>query len=193
MAQNANAIHVGAARIFVGGVNPTSGAPPTLSVHTNGVPSTPQTGYTEVGHTFEDTVFTYTPDVRDIESEQAFGIVDTYVSGQACELTFTCQERTYKAILTAFGGLSSVNDVNKMLFYGGGVYAVLSQSVIWTSPDRITPSKYEVGTIYKAQCVTPVPLMYSRVNPSRYKVTLRGVHDTTRTVLDQQFQVFKEL
>lgn len=192
MAQVAANIHVGAAWIYVGGVAPASGDPPTQSAHTNGVPSTPQTGFTEVGHTFGDTVFTYTPDVVDLESEQAFGIVDTYITGQKCELSFTCQEQVYIALKTALGGLSSVNDGSKMLFYGGGPYDVLSQCVIFRSIRRDNTSKYIIGTIYKAQVVTPVPFTFSRANPSRYQVTLRGVHDTSRTTKDQLFQLYRE-
>lgn len=193
MAQNAANIHVGAALIFIGGVAPTTGTPPTLTVHTNGVPSSPQTGFTEVGHTYEDTVFQYTPTIQDIESEQAFGIVDSYAIDQKCTLKFTCQERVYIALKTAFDAIGQVSDGSKILFYGGGSYTVGSACVILTSRQRNAPSKYEVLTIYKAQSVEGVQLTYSRKNPSRYAVTLRGVHDTSRNVGDQLFQWFKEL
>lgn len=196
MAQDAQKIHVGAARIFLGPVGtavpPTSSDPPTLSVHTAGVPSTPQVGFVEVGHTFEDTVFEYTPEILDIESEQVFGIVDTAVISQGGKLTFTAQERTYATLRAAFGGIGSVDDTDKTLFYAGGVFAMQSQVVMLTSPRRDNPAKFEVLTIYRAQSVEGVKLPYSRKTPSRYAVTLRAVHDASRVVGDQLFQWFRE-
>lgn len=192
MGQNANNIHIGAARIFIGGVAPVTGDPPILAAHTNGVPSTPQTGFTEVGHTFEDTVFSYSGTVQDIESEQAFGVVGTYAVDQKCSLTFTCQERVAVALKTAFDAIGFVDDGAKTLFYAGGPYTVQSQCVMLTSPRRDAPSKYEVLVIYAAQSVGGMKLTYSRKTPSRYAVELRGIHDTTRTIKDQLWQWFRE-
>lgn len=192
MAQDATKIHVGAGRIFLGAIAPVTGTPPTLTAHTSGVPSTPQTGFVEVGHTYEDSVFEYSAEYQDIESEQAFGVVDTYPTNQACKLTFTAQERTYITLKAAFDAIGSVDDGAKTLFYAGGVFAVQSWVVILTSPRRDATNKFEVLTIYKAQSVAGVQIPFSRKNPSRYKVELRGVHDTARVVGDQQFQYFRE-
>jgi hypothetical protein len=192
MAQNAANIHVGAARIWIGGVVPTTGTPPSLSVHTSGAPTTPQTGFTEVGHTFEDAVWSYQGDIVDIESEQVFGVADTYPTGQKGTLTFTAQERVYIALKTAFDAIGTVDDGSKTLFYGGGIYTVASQVVILTSPRRDNTAKFEVLTIYKAQSVAGIQLAYSRKNPSRYKVELRAIHDSARNAGDQLFQWFRE-
>lgn len=192
MAQDATKIHVGAARIFLGTIAPTTGAPPTLTAHTSGVPSAPHTGFEDVGFTFEDTTWEYQPEVQDIKANEAFGTVDTYPSDQMGTLTFTAQERTYRTLQAAFGGIGSVDDGAKTLIYGGGVFAVSSWVVILTSPRRDAPNKFEVLTIYKAQSVGGIRLPYSRVNPSRYQVQLRAIHDTGRTVGDQMFQLFRE-
>ena len=193
MAQNANNIEVGAGRIWIGGVAPATGTPPTLAVHTSGVPSSPQTGFTEVGHTFGDAVFSTSGSYQDIESEQAFGIVDTYVDGQMCELTFVAQERVYLLLKTLFDGVGTVTDGSKHLFYGGGAFTVASQTVMLTAVQRKAPTKYEILTIYKAQSVSGIKLTYSRKNVGRYEVKLRGVHDTSRSVGDQLYQFFREL
>lgn len=193
MAQNANNIEVGAGRIWIGGVVPTTGTPPSLSVHTSGVPSTPQTGFTEVGHTFGDSVFSTGGTYQDIESEQAFGIVDTYVDSQMCELTFVAQERVYLLLKTLFDGVGTVTDGSKHLFYGGGPFTVASQVVMLTAQQRKAPTKWETLTIYKAQSVSGIKLTYSRKNVGRYEVKMRGVHDTSRSVGDQLYQFVREL
>lgn len=192
MAQDVQKIHVGAARIFLDGVAPATGAPPSLTVHTSGVPSSPQTGFVEAGHTFEDTVLEYTAEYQDIMSEQVFGIADTFVSMQSATLRFTAQERVYNTLRLIFDGIGTVTDGSKDLFYFGGVFTVLSHCFVFTSPLRTNPAKFEVGTLYKCQISTPANLTYSRVNPSRIPVTVRGIHDASRTVGDQLGQWFRE-
>lgn len=192
MAQNAANIHIGAGRIFVGGVAPATGTPPTLTAHTSGVPTSPQTGFTEVGHTTGDTTSAYNPNIQKLMSEQAFGTIDTYATDQSVTIEFEAQERVYAALQTAFGGIGSVNDGSKQLFYFGGVFAVLSQCVIISSPRRDNPAKFELFTLYKAQNMTGIPLKWSRTTPSTYKISLQGVFDTTRSVGDQLGQFFRE-
>lgn len=188
MAQDASKIHVGAGRIFVGVTAPATGAPPTLMAHTAGVPASG----TEVGHTTGTSTFTYTPTKSDIMSEQALGVVDTFVATESASLTFTIQERTYLALKAAFDAIGAVDDVSKTLFYGGGIYSVFSQAVMLTSRLRNAPTKYEVLVIYKSQSMDAVPLAYTRTEASTVSVTLRGVHDTARTEGDQLFQWFRE-
>lgn len=190
MAQDAAKIHVGAARIWLQATAPATGNPPTLTPHTDGVPTagTP----VEAGHTTGVTTVTYTPTKVDIDSEQAFGVVDTYVSTETVEVTFTIQERNYAALKLAFDAIGNVDDGTKTLFFAGGVYAVTSQCVILTSRRRNDATKFEVVTIYKAQSLEPVTLGYSRTERSTIPVRIRGVHDTTRTVGDQLFQWYRE-
>ncbi len=194
MAQDAAKIHVGAGKIYIGTIAPATGTPPTRSAHTSGVPSAPQTGFIEVGHTDGESTFSYSSEIEDIMSEQAFGIVDSYATNQTASLTFTAQERTYNTLQMAFGGIGSsqVTTPNADLFYAGGIFALLNRVVILTSPRRDNPAAFEVLTLYKAQSVEGIELPYSRTTPSRYKVTLRAVHDTTRNVGDQLFQWYRE-
>ena len=188
MAQNAANIHVGPARIFIGVTAPASGAPPTLMSHTAGVPATG----TEVGHTSGNTVATFQNVKQDINSEQSFGVVDTYATGQTLEITMTCQERVYTLLQKLFEGLGTVTDGSKDLFYGGGPISVPSYTVMLTSPLRQDPTKFEVFVGYRMQSVSAMPLTYSRTDVSMIPVTIRGTHDTTRTVGDQLFQFYRE-
>jgi hypothetical protein len=190
MAQDASKIHVGAARIFVSATAPATGNPPTLTPHTDGVPSAGAP--VEVGHTTGVTTATYTPTKVDIDSEQAFGVVDTYVSTEMVEATFTIQERNFAALKLAFDAIGNLDDGSKTLFYAGGVFTVTSQCIVLTSRLRNAPTKFEVLTIYKAQSMEPVPIGYSRLERSTIAVRVRGVHDTTRNTGDQLFQWYRE-
>lgn len=189
MAQNATNIHVGPGRIWFGITAPTTGTPPTLMSHTAGVPASG----TEVGHTSGDTVITFQNVKSDIDSEQSFGIVDTYATGQTLEITMTLQERVYNIMQTLFEGLGSVNDAAYDLFYGGGpLSSVPSIAVMISSPRRDNNAKFEVFVGYRMQMVSPVPITYSRVNRSMIAATLRGTHDSSRSVGDQLFQFYRE-
>lgn len=194
MAQNADNIHVGPGRIFIGTIQPVTGLPPTRAAHTSGVPSTPQVSFVEVGYTEGESVFEYTATYEDINAEQSFGIVATYPTAQAATLTFNAQERTYDTLKFAFDaiGTAQVTTPNADLFYAGGPFAVQSRVVILTSPRRDNPAKFEVLTIYKGQSVQGVRISYSRTAPSRYQVNVRAVHDATRSIGDQLFQWFRE-
>ena len=188
MAQDANNIHVGPGRIWFGITAPATGAPPTLMSHTAGVPASG----TEVGHTNGNTTVTFQNVKSDINSEQTFGVVGTYVTAQTLEMTMTLQERVYAILQRLFEGVGSVDDAAYILFYGGGPVSVPSFSVMISSPLRQDNTKYEVFIGYKMEVVSAVPLTYSRTEVSMIAVTLRGVHDSTRTVGDQLFQFYRE-
>lgn len=188
MAQDATKIHVGPARIWFGVTAPATGTPPTLMAHTAGVPATG----TEVGHTNGNTVVTFQNVKADINSEQSFGIVDTYATGQSLEITMTLQERVYAILQKLFEGIGSATTANEDLFYGGGPIAVPSFAVMLSSPLRQDPTLFEVFVGYRMQLTSPVPLTYSRTDVSMIAVTLRGTHDTARNVGDQLFQFYRE-
>lgn len=189
MAQDASKIHVGAGKIYIGVTPPATGDPPTMMPHTDGVIASG----TEVGHTTGGSTFTYTPTKADIDSDQAFGVVDTYVTSESGELVFTIQERNYEALKLAFDNIGAVSDANKILLYGGGPYTVQSRTITLTSRQRVATTKFEVLTIYKAQSLNPVTLGYSRTDRSTMAIAVRAVHDTTRSNKDQLFQWYREL
>jgi hypothetical protein len=188
VAQNAANIHVGPARFFFGVTAPATGAPPTLMAHTAGVPASG----TEVGHTSGNSVVTFQNAKSDINSEQTFGVIATYVTAQTLEITLTLQERVYTILQKLFEGVGSATAGGYDLFYGGGPVSVPSFAVMLSSPLRTDNTKYEVFVGYKMELVSPVTLTYSRTDVSLIPVTLRGVHDTTRTVGDQLFQFYRE-
>ena len=190
MAQDADKIHIGPGRIFFGVTNPTTGTPhPSLMSHTAGVPASG----TEVGHTTGDTVVTFQNVKSDIDSEQAFGVVGTYATGQTLEMTFTVQERVYAILQKLFEGVGSDTQAGYHLFHGGGPITVPSFGVMISSPRRTDTTLFEVFVGYKMEMVSPVTLTYSRATRSLIPVTLRGVHDTARDVNDQLFQYVIEL
>lgn len=188
MAQNANNIHVGPGRIFMGVTAPTTGTPPTLMAHTAGVPASG----TEVGHTSGNTVITFENTKSDINSEQSFGIVDTYATGQTLQVTFTLQERVYSILQKLFEGIGSDTQAGYDLFYGGGPIAVPSFAVMVSSPLRTDTTKFEVFVGYRMQMNAAFPITYSRTDVSMVAVTLRGTHDSSRNVGDQLFQWYRE-
>jgi hypothetical protein len=189
VAQLESNIHIGAGRIWLGVTPPASGAPPTLMGHTNGVPATG----TEVGHTEGNAVFTYRPTKELIPSEQALGAVGVFTTDEMCQLTFKAQERVYQNLRTAFDAIGTVSDVNKDLFYGGGLtISPLTQAVMLSSPRRDVAGKYEIIVIYKAVNMEGVEIAYGKANRSTYQITVRGLADTTRTISDQLFQWYRE-
>lgn len=156
--------------------------------HTAGVPASG----TEVGHTTGDTVATFENVKSDINSEQSFGIVDTYVTGQNLTVTMTLMERVYSILQKLFEGVGSATAGGYDLFYGGGPVSVPSFSVMISSPLRQDNTKFEVFVGYRMQLSSPIPLTYSRTTVSQVAVTLRGTHDSTRNVGDQLFQWYRE-
>jgi hypothetical protein len=195
---DAKKIHVGAGNIYVGVTAPATGSlptGPTMLAHTAGIPATG----VNVGHTFGGATFTYTPAKADIESDQSHGVVDTYVTGESCSLTFTIQERSAEALKLAFDAIGHIDDAAKTMFFAGGIYGVTSTCIALVSKRRnglgaglVPAAKYEVLVIYKAQSMDPVSMAYSRTEPGRVAVTIRGVHDDTRDDMDQLFQWYRE-
>ena len=191
MALTANNIHVGPARVFIGTAAPASGAPPTWATHTNGIPADGE----EVGYTTGNTVFTWGTEKSDIESEQALGVVDQYITKENATLEFEAQERVYKTMKIAFDNIGSVDDATRQGFYGGGGGTILNvqyTTVFLSSLRRDLAGKYEILFIYKAVSMQGMVLTYSRTTPSTYKIQLRCLPDSVRTVGDQIFQFSRE-
>jgi hypothetical protein len=191
MAQDASKIHVGPARIWIGTTAPATGLPPTWATHTNGVPATG----TEVGYTLGDAVYTWKTDKVDIEAEQSLGVVDQFISKENAMLEFEAQERTYELMKIAFDNIGSVNDGTRMGFYGGGGGTILNityTTVFLSSQIRNLTNKYEILFMYKSVSMEGLPLTFSRVKPSTYKIQLRGLPDSVRTAGDQIFQFQRE-
>ena len=191
MAQNANNIHVGPGRIFIGVTAPATGTPPSLLSHTNGVPASG----TEVGHTEGDATFTYQLVKGELVSEQALAPIGVYAESEMCQLRFTCQERVYAALQTVFDNIGTATDSAKDLFYGGGGSGVLNPKtacVVLTSRQRAQTSRFEVLALYKAYSVEGFVVAYSRTTPSTYSVTMKGLSDDTRNDGDRLFQWVRE-
>jgi hypothetical protein len=188
--QNAQNIHIGPARIWLGVTPPVGSPPATWMTHTNGVPGTG----TEVGHTEGETSFNYKSDKMDITSEQGFGIVDLAVIGETSELRFTAQERTALNIKTGFDAYGSVADGTQIGAWGGGIgFAPLTQSIFLSSPRRDNPAKYEWLLVYKGINNNGITLRWARTAKSLIEIVIKPIVDTTRPAGDQLFQWRREL
>lgn len=182
-------VHVGPSRIFMNVTNPASALPPTPMPHTAGVP----TPGDEVGFTEGDTIFRKTKETGEINAEQAMGPIGVFLLREIVEVEFTALERTYKTIQAAFDNTGTVNDVNRMMFYGGGSqYSLRTQSVFISSLRPNQAGKYEISVIYRAYSVTGYEIAYRKAGASSYRVTLRGLFDTTRAIGDQLYQHYIE-
>lgn len=191
MAQSPTNIHIGAARIFLGVTPPATGTPPTQLGHTDGVPATG----TEVGYTQDAANFTYKQNKQEVTAEQSLNPVDVFIVDELCTIDFTAMEHVYNTLKTAFDNVGTVDDVNKSLFYGGdgaGLVSVTTQCVVLTSRIRTAPTKFEVLTIYKVFNMEGIMMPYARTTPAVYKISLKGLTDTTRNAGDRLFQWFKE-
>lgn len=191
MSQNPANIHIGAARIFLGVTAPASGTPPTLLTHTDGVPGSG----TEVGYTQDAATFTYKQNKQEVEAEQSLNPVDVFNVSEECMIEFNAMEHVYNTLKTAFDNVGTVSDGSKDLFYGGdggGLVSVTTQCVALTSRIRTAPTKFEVIVLYRVYNVEGIVMPYARTTPAVYKVTLKGLTDTTRNAGDRLFQWFKE-
>lgn len=189
MAQNAGNIHQGPCRIFIGVTAPATGTPPTRMAHTAGVPATG----TEVGHTEGDAVFTYKQSMTEMRSEQALGPIDAFVTDEMAQVTFLAMERVYATLKLAMNSTGNLDDANATLFYGGGTaLSVFTQAIMISSPLRTNIAKFEVSVLYKAYSVDGYEIAYSRGRVSTYRITLKGLADTSRSVGDQLFQHYRE-
>jgi hypothetical protein len=191
MSQNPQNIHIGAARIFLNVTAPATGTPPTLLSHTDGVPATG----TEVGYTQDAASFTYKQNKQEVEAEQSLNPVDVFVLNEEISIEFNAMEHVYNTLKTAFDNVGTVDDGSKSLFYGGdgaGLVSVTTQCVALTSRIRTAPTKFEVLVLYRVYNMEGITMPYARTTPAVYKITLKGLTDTTRNAGDRSFQWFKE-
>lgn len=191
MAQNPANIHIGAARIFLGVSPPVTGNPPTLLVHSDGVPLTG----IEVGYTQDATTFTYKQNKQEVLAEQSLNPVDVFVVNEEIQIEFNAMEHVYTTLKAAFDNVGSLDDNSKTLFYGGdsaGLVSVTTQCVTLTSRIRTAPTKFEVLTIYKVYNVEGIVVPYNRTGVALYKVTLKGLVDPNRVAGDRLFQWYRE-
>jgi hypothetical protein len=191
MAQNPNAIHIGAARVWLNVTAPATGTPPTLLAHTDGVPGTG----TEAGYTQGPSTWTYRQNKKEIQAEQSLNPVDVFIESEESMIEFTAMEHTYNTLKTAFDAVANVDDGSKTLFYGGdqsGLSSVTTQCVALTSRIRTAPTKFEVLVLYRVYNVEGIVIGYNRTGEAVYKVTLKALVDTSRSVGDRIFQWYRE-
>src|SRR6185295_3992077 len=115
MAQDPANIHIGAARIFLGVTPTVTGNPPEMLEHDDGVPTTG----IEVGYTQDAATFTYKQNKEEVEAEQSLNPVDVFIVNEEIQIEFNAMEHVYNSLKTAFDNVGSVDDDEKMLFYGG--------------------------------------------------------------------------
>jgi hypothetical protein len=191
MAFNAARIHGNAARIFMGMTAPTTGLPPTLATHTNGVPGTG----IEVGYTEDEAMIRYKGEKQAIPAEQALANVDVMTVSELAEIEVTVKEHTYATLQRAFDNIGTVSDGSKDLFYFGGGSSVLqprTECVFLSSRQRNAPTKFIIMVLYKAYCEVGYETGYTRKKESLYKLKFVGLADGARNDGDQLGQWFYE-
>ena len=195
MALHPEEIHVGPAHIFIDvdapATSPDVDSEPEWLAHSNGVPSSG----TEVGATLGDAVITWTSTKIDIVAEQVMGILDKFISDQMMTVAFEAEERTYQLLKNTFDNINSVNNSQRMGFWGGGggtTINIIYTTIALTSLRRDIAGAYEVFCAYKCVSMNPMPITYSRTKPSTYAVQFQCLPDTTRTEGDQIFQLSRE-
>ena len=67
-----------------------------------------------------------------------------------------------------------------------------TQCVALTSRIRTAPTKHEVLVLYRVYNMEGVSIPYNRTGEAVYKITLKGLIDTTRDAGDRLFQWFRE-
>lgn len=177
-------VHLGAARVFFGVTAPTTGTPPTLLTHTDGVPGSGN----DMGLTEEDCVYHYEDEKKFIEGEQALGYVDVGVVAQRAWVTFTAKEHTYVTLQAAFGNVGTVTDGSKDLFYFGGGTSVLNPTtgcLVVTARQRNAPTKFIIGILYKAVYTGGYEVAFNRKKESMFRMRFDGIFLTTRDAGDQ--------
>lgn len=192
MSVDVTKIHQGTGRVWRGITAAATGTPPTLQTHTAGVPSTG----TEIGYTDGDLEFSFVLTHSEVKAEQSLGVVGVFAVEEAVSLKFTMQEANYSAWTLAMGGVGTVTDGSKYLWYGGdgtGVLAPTTQSFQFTSLQPQAPTKFFVGTIYKGYIVPGFKTVFSKTNRSLVQVEIRGIEDSSRNAGDRMFQFYREL
>jgi hypothetical protein len=189
MALNPANIHVGPARIFLGVTLPASGDPPTPMGHTNGVPASG----VEVGYTQGDAVYRKVNETGEIPAEQTLSPVLSFLTGERVEIEFLALENVYETLRAAFDNTGTVNDVNRMMFYGGGLaYSLRYQSVMLSSARTSQAGKYEITVLYNAYSVNGFEGAYRKNDAKSMRIILRGQPLGSRTLGDQVYQHFIE-
>lgn len=190
MAENAANIHLGPARIWLGVTNPASADPPTWMTHVAGVPA----DGTSVGYTEGDTIFRVAADKSEIMAEQASGPVKVIETAERVEVEFTALEKVYNTLRAGFENAKTVNDASRMGWYSGGLNKVVrTQTVFLSSARPDFAGKYEISLIYKAYNPTGYESAYRKSGASSYRITLRGLNDSTRVLNDQLYQHYIEV
>jgi hypothetical protein len=178
-------IHVGPMRIFLDVTNPATGLPPTAHPHTAGVP----TPGVEIGYTEGDATFRKNKETFEINAEQATGPVGVGLVREIVEIEFTALEKTYRGLQTAFDNSGSSHPAGRMIFYGGGsTFPIKTQSVFFSSLRPNQAGKYETATIYKAYNVAGYETTFRKSAASMFRITLRGLSDSSRALGDQMYQ-----
>jgi hypothetical protein len=184
MAFTPGRIHLGAARIFVGGTAATTGTPPTYTTHTDGVPS----GFTEMGLTQGTAIFGYKPTEKKIRAEQALGPVGTFTVSEDAFVECTVLEQTYTTLQRAFNNVGKESTGSGEAFYFGGGTAILSplqQCVILTARQPAAPTKFIVVQLYKCSMPNGYEVPFGRENESAYKLRFEAIQVMTRDAGDQ--------
>lgn len=201
MAQNPSNIHIGAARIFLNVTAPASGAPPTPLAHVDGVPGTAPiaTNFNgiEVGYTQDATTFTYKQNKQEVVAEQSLNPVDVFVLNEEIQIEFTAMEHVFNTLKAAFDNVGTDNPAGgpRMMFYGGDggqLVSVTTMCVALSSRIRTAPTKHEVLVIYRVYNMEGIQIPYNRTGEAVYKITMKGLTDTTRVAGDRLFQWFRE-
>lgn len=177
-------IHLGAARIFVGGTAAATGTPPTYTSHTAGVPA----GFDEVGLTQEDAMFGYKVDQKLIEAEQSLGPVATFSVSEGAFIECTVLEQTYTTLQRAFNNVGKESVSGGDAFYFGGGTAVLTplqQCVMLTSVQPANPTKFIIAQLYKCAMPQGYEVPFSRTKETKYKLRFQAMADVSRNAGDQ--------
>ena len=148
--------------------------------HTDGVPTTG----IEVGYTQDAATFTYKQNKQEVEAEQSLNPVDVFIVNEEIQIEFNAMEHVYSSLQDGVRQRRvSVDDDEKMMFYGGdgaGLVSVDTQCVALTSRIRTAPTKHEVLVLYRVYNMEGVSIPYNRTGVALYKITLKGLVDTTR-------------
>lgn len=172
-------IHGGASRIFAGVTAGATGTPPTYITHTAGVPATG----TELGLTQGDTMFTYQPTKKEIDSEPNLAAVAAMTISEVAQIETTVMEHTYFTLQRAFDTVGSESiGAGDAFWFGGGtsILTTRTECIMVTAAQRTAPTKYIIAVLYKAYSVEGFKVSYKKSVESVYRIVLKGLADTAR-------------
>jgi hypothetical protein len=179
MAFAPNAIHGGASRIFAGVTPGATGTPPTYIVHTDGVPGSG----TELGLTQGDTIFTYVPTKKTIDSEPNLAPVAAMTIAEMAQIETTVMEQTYFTLQRAFDTVGSESVAGGHGFWFGGgasIMATRTECIMVTARQRVASTRFIIAVLYKAFSVEGFKLSFKKSGESVYRILLTGLADTAR-------------